>query len=145
VPEVPPLSFLHPYLRLAYIELHHVNGLDHIVVVEREIKILQGFLLVSVPQDGIGNVRIDPAPHGVREPAVPEVEDRRFAIEARVLDRRYLASCQGNPREGCCAPGSGKPGPGRTTGAFLVVPSRPPNSMRSTIESCTIFICLEYS
>jgi len=37
-----------------HIELHHVNGVDQVVVAECKIKILQGFLLVPVAQDGVG-------------------------------------------------------------------------------------------
>lgn len=60
------VSLLHLDLRLAPTELHHVNGLDQIVVAEGQVKTLEGFLLVPVSQAGVGNVRIDPAPHGIR-------------------------------------------------------------------------------
>jgi hypothetical protein len=43
------LSLLHPYLRVADIELHHINGLDHILIAKSKIKTLQGLLLASMP------------------------------------------------------------------------------------------------
>lgn len=89
------VSLFQPYLRLTGIKLHHVNGADEIVVAERKVKLLYGFLLVPVPQGGVGSVRINPATHGIREPAVPEVVDRRFGVEARGFCRRSPASCQG--------------------------------------------------
>ena len=55
---------------------------------------LEGFFLVPVPQDSVGNVRIDPATHGIREPAVPEVVDRGFGIEAHGFCRGSPASSQ---------------------------------------------------
>jgi len=62
-------SLLHPYLHLAHIELHHVNRLDQITVAEREVKALQAFLLVAMSQDGVGNVRINPATHRISVPS----------------------------------------------------------------------------
>ena len=42
------VSPLHPYLRLAYIELHHVNVPEEIVVADSHVETLQRFLLLAM-------------------------------------------------------------------------------------------------
>jgi len=68
-PGLLPPSLLHPNPRLPHIKLHHVNRLDQITVAEREVKALQAFLLVAMSQDGVGNVRINPATHRISVPS----------------------------------------------------------------------------
>ena len=62
-----PRSLPHPYPRLSDMDLHHINGLDQIVVAEREIETLEGFLLVSVAQDRIGHISANPSAHRIRQ------------------------------------------------------------------------------
>jgi predicted RNase H-like HicB family nuclease len=75
------LSLLGLDRRLSVVEFHLFHRRHKIVVRDIKIESLQGFLLVPVPQDGVGNVRINPSAHGIRDPTVPEVVDREFEIE----------------------------------------------------------------
>ena len=59
-------SLLQPYLPLPYVEPHHVNGADQVVVADGHEKALQGFLLVAMTENRVRYGRMDATTHGIR-------------------------------------------------------------------------------
>jgi hypothetical protein len=68
-------SFLGLITRLpvnAY-EFHPVNRVEQVLIAYRNLKALQGVLLIAMPRNHVRYRRVDPATHRVGIPAVPKV------------------------------------------------------------------------
>jgi hypothetical protein len=62
-------------LRLPGIPHHAVDSIQEVSVADGDIEILDLLFLVAVTNDGVRDRGVNPAPHGVRLPAVPEIMD----------------------------------------------------------------------
>jgi hypothetical protein len=66
---------LDPYLRLSHIESHPLDFSDKVFVADGNIETSHILSPVSVTNNAVYNEGIEPAPHCVRQPCVPEVMD----------------------------------------------------------------------